>query len=152
MTLTHNISNRRLIIERIVSTIEHYDMLIDEGCDPFRDGEILKSYMSRWDGPLFYNSVNLSSEKMVLEVGVGTGRVAQNVLEIGCKHLTGIDISPKTIERAKENLLSKHSNVELLYRTLKATGKITILTWYIVFLPLCTLKTKKRLLLTLYTH
>ena len=101
-------------MDNIVSTAQHYEMLIDEGCDPFRDGEILKAYMSRWDGPLFYNSLDLSSEKIVLEIGIGTGRVAQNVLDIGCKHLTGIDISPKTIARAKENLLGRYNNVELL--------------------------------------
>ncbi len=56
----------------------------------------------------------MSSEKVVLEVGIGTGRVAQNVLDIGCNHLTGIDISPKTIARAKENLLGRYGNVELL--------------------------------------
>lgn len=101
-------------MDSIVNIVQHYDMLIDEGCDPFRDGEILKDYMSRWDGPLFYNSLDLSSEKVVLEVGMGTGRIAQNVLDIGCKHLTGIDISPKTIARAKENLLGRYGNVELL--------------------------------------
>lgn len=106
-------------MKNIVSTFEHYDLLIDEKCDPFREGEILKAYMSRWDGSLFYDALNLTNEKTVLEVGVGTGRVAQNVLEIGCKHLTGIDISPKTIERAKENLSGIYNNVELILKNIE---------------------------------
>lgn len=75
--------------------------------------------MSRWDGSLFYNSLNLTSEKVVLEVGVGTGRVAQNVLDIGCKRLTGIDISLKTIQRARDNLLTRYCNVELLLQNIE---------------------------------
>lgn len=30
--------------------INHYDALIDEGNDPFRDPKPLKEYMDRWDG------------------------------------------------------------------------------------------------------
>jgi len=106
-------------MDNIATTIEHYDMLIDENCDPFRDGEILKEFMKRWDGDSFYNSLNLTNEKVVLEVGVGTGRVAQNVLDIGCKSLTGLDNSSKTIERVKENLLGRYNNVELLLRNIE---------------------------------
>lgn len=104
---------------RITSTIEHYDMLIDEGCDPFRDDKLLKLYMSRWDGPLFYKSLNLTRDKTVLEVGVGTGRVAQNILDMGCRLLVGLDVSPKTIARAEENLLSKYNNVELVLQSIE---------------------------------
>jgi len=106
-------------MDNVVTTEEHYDMLIDEGSDPFRDGDILKEYMKRWDGTLFYDCLNLSDEKVVLEVGIGTGRVAQNVLNIGCKSLTGLDISPKTIERAKENLSGKYNNIELLLQNIE---------------------------------
>ena len=106
-------------MDNIVTTTEHYDMLIDENTDPFRDGKILQDYMKRWDGPPFYDALNLTKEKVVLEVGIGTGRVVQNVLDIGCKRLTGLDISPKTIERAKENLLSKYNNVELLLQSIE---------------------------------
>ena len=44
---------------------------------------------------------------------MGTGRLAQQVLRRGCRRFTGIDISPKTIERARQNL-SGFPNVELL--------------------------------------
>lgn len=101
-----------LTLSRLVKVEEHYDLLIDEENDPFQDNDMMKAYMSRWDGDIFYRSLNLSIDKYVLEVGVGTGRVAENVLKIGCKNLTGLDISQKTIDRAKENLRD-YDNVRL---------------------------------------
>ena len=47
--------------------------------------------------------MQLDKEKTILEIGVGSGRLAIQALP-NCKHLTGIDISPKTIKRAEENL------------------------------------------------
>jgi len=32
-------------MDNIVTATEHYDLLIDEECDPLHDGEILKEYM-----------------------------------------------------------------------------------------------------------
>ena len=86
-----------------MDVITHYDLLIDEDNDPFRDPPILQEYMSQWDGEQFIESLELTKSKKVLEIGIGTGRVAVKVAPF-CKALTGIDISPKTIERAKENL------------------------------------------------
>ena len=86
-----------------MDVITHYDLLIDEDNDPFRDPPILQEYMSQWDGEQFIESLELTKSKKVLEIGIGTGRVAVKVASF-CKTLTGIDISPKTIERAKENL------------------------------------------------
>ena len=40
----------------------------------------------------------------VLEIGVGTGRLARRVLDMGCRTFTGLDISAKTLERARVNL------------------------------------------------
>jgi len=59
--------------------------------------------MDKWDGEAFIETLQLSPDKSVLEVGVGTGRLAVRVCG-NCRHFTGIDISPKTVERAKENL------------------------------------------------
>ena len=81
----------------------HYDMLIDENNDPFRDLPELQEYMNTWDGNLFLEALELSKNKSVLEIGVGTGRIAVKVAPC-CFKLTGIDISPKTIDRAKDNL------------------------------------------------
>ena len=50
--------------------------------------------------------------KNVLEIGVGTGRLAIRVAPL-CNEFYGIDISPKTINRAKENL-RQYSNVNLI--------------------------------------
>ena len=81
----------------------HYDMLIDENNDPFRDLPELQEYMNTWDGNQFLEALELSKNKSVLEIGVGTGRIAVKVAPC-CFKLTGIDISPKTIDRAKDNL------------------------------------------------
>lgn len=91
--------------------ITHYDKLIEENNDPVRDPESLKNYMDKWDGPVFIDKLKLSPDKEVLEFGVGTGRLAIKIAPL-CKSFTGIDISPKTIERAKENL-SKFANIAL---------------------------------------
>ena len=81
----------------------HYDMLIDENNDPFRDLPELQEYMNTWDGNPFLEALELSKSKSVLEIGIGTGRIAVKVAPY-CFKLTGIDISPKTIDRAKDNL------------------------------------------------
>ena len=93
----------------VMNVITHYDLLIDENNDPFRDSPPLQEYMNRWDGELFLESLELSNNKNVLEIGIGTGRIAVKVAPY-CIRLTGIDISPKTIERAKENL-KEYSNI-----------------------------------------
>ena len=92
--------------------ITHYDLLIDENNDPFRDPPILQEYMSQWDGERFIEAMELTKNKKVLEIGIGTGRIAVKVAPF-CKTLTGIDISPKTIERAKENL-KEYKNISFI--------------------------------------
>ena len=81
----------------------HYDLLIEENNDPFRDPPVLQKYMDSWDGQAFLDLMELDRSKTVLEIGVGTGRLAVKTAGC-CRHLTGIDISAKTIERAGENL------------------------------------------------
>ena len=81
----------------------HYDLLIEENNDPFRDPPALRKYMESWDGQVFLDLMELDESKTVLEIGVGTGRLAIKTAGC-CRWLTGIDISPKTIERARENL------------------------------------------------
>ena len=86
-----------------INTRNHYDALIGENNDPVRDPIPLKTYMDKWDGEAFIESLLLSPTKSVLEIGVGTGRLAVRVCG-KCGRFTGIDLSPKTIDRAKENL------------------------------------------------
>ena len=85
------------------SVIEHYDILIDENNDPVHDPKPLRDYMDKWDGQIFIDKMGLNKENKVLEIGVGTGRLAVRVAPL-CSKFVGIDISPKTIVRAKENL------------------------------------------------
>jgi SAM-dependent methyltransferase len=90
----------------------HYDLLIDEGNDPFHDPPELRVYMDQWDGPEFLAAMELNGSQEVLEIGIGTGRIADRAAPL-CARLTGIDLSPKTIARAQENLAA-HSNISLL--------------------------------------
>ena len=92
--------------------INHYDSLIDENNDPVFDPEPLKEYMDKWDGKAFLDALTLDDTKSVLEIGVGTGRLALRIAP-RCKEFYGIDISPKTIKKAQENLRA-FDNVTLL--------------------------------------
>jgi len=95
-----------------MDVITHYDLLIEEDNDPFYDPPELKKYMNKWDGQVFIDALQLDENKEVLEIGLGTGRIAVRVAPY-CKRLTGIDISPKTIQRVKENL-KKYSNISFI--------------------------------------
>ena len=92
----------RTIFERMKSIlnremIQHYDLLIDENNDPVHDPKPLRDYMDKWDGQSFLDKMKLDKDKSVLEIGVGTGRLAVRVAPL-CGQFYGIDISPKTIE------------------------------------------------------
>jgi len=97
-----------------VTTVMHYDMLAREGHDPVYDAPELQVHMDRWDGPAFLDALGLTLASDVLEIGVGTGRLAQRVLRRGCGSLTGIDLSKPTLEIAQKNL-SAWSNVSYLW-------------------------------------
>ena len=104
------------------SVTEHYDRMIDEiddpalpvVTDPFTETGKLRDWLAQSDGPAFWDAVGKVSGKRFLEVGVGTGRVAKKMLERGCAGLVGIDVSAKTIIRARQNLAA-YTNVELLH-------------------------------------
>lgn len=95
-----------------MDVIIHYDLLIEEQNDPFRDPPALQKYMCKWDGKPFLEALKLADDKSVLEIGIGTGRIAAKVAPY-CLKMTGVDISPKTIERAKENL-KEYSNISFI--------------------------------------
>lgn len=98
---------------RTVSAKEHYDLLIDAGDDPVHDPPQLREHMDKWDGAAFLALLQLAPDKSVLEIGVGTGRLALRVLRAGCARLVGCDLSAKTLARARENL-SEYANIELV--------------------------------------
>lgn len=95
-----------------MNVIEHYDKLIDENNDPVYDPAFLQAYMNKWDGQVFVDAMKLDKHKTVLEIGIGTGRLALKTIPL-CKKFFGIDISQKTIERATHNL-SQYPNVKLI--------------------------------------
>ena len=72
----------------------------------------LQEYMDKWDGDGFLQTLALDGTQTVMEIGVGTGRLALRTAPL-CRRFTGIDLSPKTIARAGENLAS-FCNVTLL--------------------------------------
>lgn len=86
-----------------INVINHYDALIDENNDPVHDPKPLKEYMDKWDGDQFISKMNLTKRSSVLEIGVGTGRLAVRTAPL-CGSFCGIDVSPTTVERAEENL------------------------------------------------
>ena len=112
ITPTKEVSDTRRYFCKLSAVSKHYDLLIEENNDPVRDPEPLRQYMDKWDGQKFIDSLQLTKKKSVLEIGVGTGRLAVRVAP-ECLEFCGIDISPKTINRATENL-SEHSNVTLV--------------------------------------
>ncbi len=95
-----------------MNVIEHYDNLILENNDPVHDPKPLQDYMNKWDGQKFIDEMQLNKDKTVLEIGVGTGRLAIKTAPL-CKTFYGVDISEKTIEKAKSNL-SEFSNINLI--------------------------------------
>lgn len=101
---------RGLIMKDAV--IAHYDRLIEEENDPVRDPEPLRAYMDKWDGARFIECMALDKSKSVLEIGVGTGRLALRTAPL-CGDFCGIDLSPKTVGRARENLAGLE-NTELI--------------------------------------
>ena len=46
-----------------MDVIDHYDLLIEEQNDPFRDLPVLQEYMSKWDGVPFLEAMELSKDK-----------------------------------------------------------------------------------------
>ena len=59
--------------------LRHYEALIDEGNDPVCDPPELQEYMDLWDGEAFMKALTLTGDDSVLEIGVGTGRLAVRI-------------------------------------------------------------------------
>lgn len=94
--LLFNVKPRRAVKPalQLLMADHHYDALVDENNDPVRDLEPLHKYMDKWDGQVFLDELQLSSEKSALETDVGTGRLDVKVEPL-CRCFIGIDIPPK---------------------------------------------------------
>lgn len=75
---------------------KHYDLLATIEADP----PCLVEYMAQWDGPDFFKYLEPIEGRRFLEVGIGLGRIAAAVLKNNGR-VTGIDVSPRSIECAK---------------------------------------------------
>ena len=85
------------------SVATYYDALLAEGQDPVLDPPVLKEYMDGWDGDRMIAKMHLSPDASVLELGVGTGRLAVRVAPL-CGRFLGVDIAPETAKRAAAHL------------------------------------------------
>lgn len=83
------------------------------GDDPVLDPPELIAYMNGWDGDAFFDALRLTSDSHVLEIGVGTGRLALRTLSAGCASFTGMDLSAFALKRARKHL-ANYENVLLL--------------------------------------
>ncbi|MCE5238466.1 MAG: class I SAM-dependent methyltransferase [Armatimonadia bacterium] len=95
-----------------LDTIAHYEHLANAFADPdqpkigdpFHDPPGVAAWLAQADGPEFWDAVGSVEGQTVLEIGLGTGRVAAKMLQRDCAHLTGLEVSPKTLELARDNL------------------------------------------------
>ncbi len=61
------------------------------------------------------------SNSIVLDYGCGVGHSLQKVVEFNPKRITGIDISEVSIQKAKNIITNKNSNIELLVDNCEST-------------------------------
>ena len=108
--------------------INHYDSLIDENNNPVFDPQPLKEYMDKWDGKAFLGALTLNDTKSILEIGVGTGRLAlkirHNVTFMHIKNKKGvIDKISHLLTQGGRFVLSvdKSQNTVLEYGSRKIT-------------------------------
>ncbi len=95
-----------------ITALEHYNRLAESG-NGRDDPPVMQEYMARWDGPPFWDALGDLKGKDFLEVGIGCGRIARQLLKQGCRSLTGLDFSPGTIAAAKEDL-AEFPNVDFV--------------------------------------
>lgn len=92
---------------------DHYDLLVAEGNDPVLDPPELAAYMDGWDGEALFEALCLIPDSRVLEIGVGTGRLALRSLKRGISSFTGIDLSEDTLSAARVHLAA-YPNISLI--------------------------------------
>jgi ubiquinone/menaquinone biosynthesis C-methylase UbiE len=96
---------------KIYSAADYYDLLATTEPDP----PLLQEYMSQWDGADFFAQLKPLEGRQFLEVGIGLGRIAKQVLD-AAGQVTGLDVSQKSLECTAQ-ILEKYIN----------TGALTLL-------------------------
>ena len=90
--------------ERLVTVEKHYDLLTSEGNDPVHDPPRLREEMDCYDGPAFFEKLGSVTGVRVLEIGIGTGRLAIKVLKQRPELLVGLDVSRNALAKCRRNL------------------------------------------------
>ena len=90
--------------ERLVTVEKHYDLLTSEGDDPVHDPPKLREYMDRYDGPAFFEQLGSVTGVRVLEIGIGTGRLAIKALKQRPELLVGLDVSRNALAKCRRNI------------------------------------------------
>lgn len=128
------------------SVKDHYDLMAremdDAGhlvTDPFYDTGPPREWLEHADGARFFEAVGEIAGRDVLEIGIGTGRVAAKFLRQGCASLVGLDISPLSLERAARNL-APFPQVELVLADAQTFARpdsfdIAYAVWTLFHLP-----------------
>lgn len=93
------------IIERWNESSITYDSCAGHGIHTYAERTLWKKYIS---------SVLPSKSLRVLDVGCGTGQISVLMSEMG-HTVTGLDLSPGMMEKAKERAKAKNLNIEFQY-------------------------------------
>lgn len=83
---------------QIISTSEKFDLAA-----PAYDNT-LNRYFEQWDGRALINMLGDVSEKFILDIGCGTGRLLKKLQGLGA-NTVGIDISKQMVEKARSKSL-----------------------------------------------
>lgn len=84
--------------------------------DAWNFADAYEPYVGRWSrrlAPTFVRWAGLARGARVLDVGCGTGALAQAVLVCGAEHVTGVDLSPAYVADAQRRLGAARATIEV---------------------------------------
>ena len=100
------ILSRRIMREvRIIPASDKFDLLASTYDDT------PAGYYEQWDGPVLMNMLGDASEKYILDIGCGTGRLLESLQKLGTDTV-GIDLSDRMAEEArKKSVLALQADI-----------------------------------------